>query len=165
VQQSLRHGGALQLQEHRRFQEGFWTAERIAWGIFGLFVVAALFGLTGAGGYYAKTRTSVPAGELLYPRIARWNATETMKVTFVPGYDARRLTIGQQFYDHFRVTRIHPRPVETTQDADGNVMQFAAQPTVPLTVVIHVRAYTPGFPRFSVALDGVAADVSLLILP
>jgi hypothetical protein len=165
VQDPPRHQDGLQLEEDRSFQNAFWTAERIAWGMFGLFVLAALLGLTGAGGYYANSRISVPTGELLHPRIARWNSTEMVKVTFVPGNDTRRLTIGRPFFEHFRVTRIDPPPVKSTQDAEGTVMQFSAQPAVPLMVIIHLRAYRPGFPRFSMALDGIAVEMSPSILP
>ena len=39
----------LQLDEHRRFQERFWSIERLAWCAFALIVIIALLGGFGSG--------------------------------------------------------------------------------------------------------------------
>lgn len=46
----------LQLDEHRQFQERFWTIERAAWIVFGMIVIAALAGAFGAGGRLPQQR-------------------------------------------------------------------------------------------------------------
>src|SRR5690606_25597894 len=62
----------LQIDERRHFQEIFWTVERFAWIIFALILLLALLGLTGSGGYFAKTTQTLDAGTAEYARFSRW---------------------------------------------------------------------------------------------
>lgn len=155
----------LQLHEHRRFQEAFWKLERAAWVLFMLVLLLALLGLTGAGGYLSRGTVSVTTGEVRFPRIARWEASDEIRVSINAGNAERRLTLGHRFFDYYEVEAVQPQPGTMHASAAGTVMVFAADPAARMNVVVHVKPLRPGLPRYSVRVDGVGADVHALTLP
>lgn len=73
-QPNVRKNG-LQLHEHRRFQERFWTVERKAWCVFALIIAAGLLGAFGSGGPLATKVTLIDRAIVEHPRISRWEGT------------------------------------------------------------------------------------------
>lgn len=164
-QLALRADG-LQLEEHRRFQERFWKAERWAWLGYGLIVLAALAGLTGAGGPLAHGHAGLGDGGIDYPRIARWEGTDALSVTFAPGGAERSLTLSAGFAEGFQVQDIQPVPEHSKARPEGQRLRFTLPAGAPATVMLHVRPTTPGLARFRATLDGgPAATLTTLVLP
>lgn len=162
---SIRPDG-LQLEEHRGFQERFWTIERIAWIAFGIIALLALVGLTGGGGMLAQQTLSLDAGEVTYPRVTRWEATDEIRVTFAADGPERRLTLSQSFAEHFQIEDIQPEPDSTAATAAGELMVFRAEQGQPAQVTLHMRALSPGLASFEIGLgEGERRPVSSLILP
>lgn len=161
----LREDG-LQLDEHRRFQERFWAAERAAWAVFGLALFAALLGLAGGGGLMSRGELAPMGARIDYPAISRWTAPDHLSVRFDPGDPSRILTLGPEFSAAFEIRTIRPEPREATATADGLRLEFATGGDEPAAVILDLHARTVGRVRYGIAVDGEApALVSTLILP
>ena len=153
----------LQLAEARRFQDRFWTVERFAWAAFIVVIVLALLGFTGAGGPFSHARKSLSAGEVTYPRVSRWQASDIMKVAFAPGGTDRRLSLSPEFSAAFRIESIQPRPQSSKLGDQGTVLTFGGNGagTVHLFLVpvgSRVASYT-------ITVNGDALQARTLILP
>ena len=155
----------LQLEEHRGFQRAFWLVQRCAWVLFGLILLMALSGLTGAGGHLGRGNLTFRNGELDFPRVARWAASDEIRVRFDAGGDAHSLSFGSVFYDYFEVEAVQPEPQQMLASVEGTTMQFRTRPHSPAHVVVYVRPLRPGFPRYPVQLDAAAAEVRGVVLP
>lgn len=155
----------LQIDERRHFQEIFWTVERFAWIIFALILLLALLGLTGSGGYFAKTTQTLDAGTAEYARFSRWEASDEMRFTFNAGAGTHRLTIEPAFYEYLQVEGVQPAPERAFFNEDGLVMEFAAEQGAPLSAVLYYRPLRPGYLSYRVVLDGSAADLATVVLP
>lgn len=155
----------LQVEEHRAFQRAFWKAQRVAWVLFGVALLLALAGLTGGGGYLAQGTVVLGGAEVLYPRVARWQAADELRIAFPGGADTHRLTLGNAFLDHYAVEAASPPPDRALGTEAGLALEFAGLAGEPLHAVLHLRPLRPGFPRFAVSADGASADVRTVILP
>lgn len=155
----------LQLQEQRRFQLRFWTLERLAWGVFGLVILAALAGLTGAGGPWSQATVSLPSGAVVYPQITRWQAAEELSIQFTQRRPVHRLVLGSGFSQYFQVEGSQPDPESTRASGRTQVMEFAAEGAPPHRVVLHLRASRPGLLRVHLEIDGEAAEFASWVFP
>lgn len=155
----------LQLEEPRAFQKRFWIAERVAWIIFALIIVLALLGFTGAGGPFSRASVEVAGASLDYPRVSRWQTSDELRVTLPPGTEERRVSFAQAFYDSFQIEGIEPPPESQKSTAEGVEMTFAADADADASIVIYVRPLHPGFPSFTVGLNGNDQHISSAILP
>jgi hypothetical protein len=156
----------LQLEEHRSFQERFWTTERWAWIGFGTILVLALLGLTGSGGPFAQARTSLAGGSIDYPRFARWDAPAEIRVTFAPGGSERTLMFSSSFATSFEIEGIQPEPERAEANAEGQVMTFRAAADGPAEVSLHIRPRQPGVAAYRVGIDdGAPLAASTFVWP
>jgi hypothetical protein len=155
----------LQLEEQRAFQKIFWITERCAWALFSLLLLLVLAGFTGAGGYLATARITTGTIEVEYPRISRWESSEELTVKFPAGSASHRLSLGPAFFEYFEIESAQPQPERTLATRDGTTLIFSAEEAAPTEVILYLRALHPGFPRYSVAADGVVSDLSTTILP
>jgi hypothetical protein len=156
----------LQLEEQRGFQERFWTVERWAWMIFGLILLLALAGLGGGGGFLAHTKAEMEAGEVEYPRIARWESSDEVTVTFGQPGEEHRLTLSPQFSQFFQIEDIQPLPDRSLATPAGEVMVFQSDNRAPAKVVLHMRSQRPGIARYDISLDGGSpVSVTTVVLP
>jgi hypothetical protein len=155
----------LQLNEHREFQRTFWFIQRCAWMVFAFILLLVLAGLSGAGGHLSTATVTMATGQIEYPRISRWQSEDEFTVTFGVGNDIHRLTLSPIFFEYFEVDGVQPQPQRTVASRDGTTLEFAAEAAAPAQVTLYLRGLRPGFPRYSVALDGLATDVSTAILP
>jgi hypothetical protein len=142
----------LQIEEDRNFQERFWVAERVAWGGFTVILIAALAGLTGGGGPFAQATAQLAGGQVVYPRISRWVADDTVTVRFGPGEAPRRLFIPQEFLTVFELQTIQPEPIRSIGAQGGLLFLFDAEPGAEVS--IGVRARQPGILRYAITIDG-----------
>lgn len=156
----------LQLEEHRRFQERFWSAQRVAWVAFGLFLVAALFGLTGAGGPLSRSSVALESGTVDHPRIARWQGADEVTVRLAPGADQRRLTLSPDFLQALQIDGIQPQPQRAVAGPDGMRLSFATVPAAEAEVHIAVTPLQPGYFTVAISIDGgPPRELGMLVLP
>ena len=156
----------LQLEEDRGFQERFWTIERWAWSAFGLILLLALAGLAGGGGFFAHATMNLEAGQIEYPRVARWESADEITAVFASDSSEHRLTLSPQFSKYFQIEDIQPLPDSTLVSPAGEVMVFRAEGGSPTQVVLHFRAQRPGLARYDLSLDGGSpAGATTVVLP
>ncbi len=165
-QPTVREDG-LQLNEHRRFQERFWTIERLAWCVFALIIVAGLLGAFGSGGPLATKVTVIDRAIVEHPRIGRWEGTDEMIVRFKsdPAAQTRSLFLSNTFTEVFQVEDIQPLPARTVIEASGQRLFFDNPGHDGGMVTLHLRAQSAGSASFSVGVDGELASLSSFIFP
>ena len=155
----------LQLNENRSYQEKHWTAERCAWLAFLAIAFAAILGATGSGGVFSHSLASLEGGEMDYPRIARWAASDEMTVRLDQGSGERTLLLSNGFARSFQIESVQPQPVRVDAVPDGQRLRFASSGG-PAQIVLHLRPQSPGIARFRASIDGGAPqDLATLILP
>lgn len=135
----------LDLDDDRPFQERYWRWQRGAWAVFALIVIAALAGLTGSGGPLSRASASGPGGEVDYPRVARWDASDDIRIT-LPASGARtaHVEIDRAFSDVFEVEVIQPVPAASAATAMGLRYRFdLGAANGPRRIVMHVRPLRP----------------------
>lgn len=159
----IRHDG-LQLHEHRRFQEAFWTVERVAWACFAIVIAAASLGLTGSGGPLSTATAKLASGEVTHPVISRWDSSDTL-IVGLDQASAQSATIGLSsgFIRRFVIERIQPEPQRSQITPRGPIYGFDRSGGGQ--IVFHVRPRHPGLARYTLTLDGHALDLSTYILP
>jgi len=155
----------LQLDEKRNFHRVFWIVERVAWVVFAFILVLALLGLTGSGGYLSRITQTLSTGEVEYPRVTRWQATDELRASFKGGAQTHRLSLGYSFFESFEVEAIQPEPERTVTLPEGVAMEFAAEEGAPVNVTLHMRSLHSGWVNYRLDLDGDGVDASILILP
>ncbi|MHA6692738.1 hypothetical protein [Devosia sp. A449] len=156
----------LQLDEHRQFQEKFWTVERFTWGAFLVFIVLALLGLTGDSGVFARRTVIMQGGTLDYPRVARWEGADEFIVQFDAGAPRRTLLLSPDFVANFQIEQIQPSPERSEAGADGNRLSFRFKAGDPASAKLQMRAQSPGLATYGIAVDeGAPVQFHILILP
>jgi hypothetical protein len=162
---AIREDG-LQLEEHRSFQESFWKTERFAWGAFLVFIVLALLGLAGDGGAFARGGATIPGATLDYPRMARWEASDTFFVRFDAGPRQRTLILSPEFAEHFEIEDVYPSPERSEVSEDGNRMIFNFADGRPGSIKLELRAHAPGLATYRIAVnEDEPVAINILILP
>ncbi|WP_313618037.1 hypothetical protein [Agrobacterium sp.] len=157
----------LQLDEHRRFQERFWTVERGTWCVFSLIIALALAGAFGSGGPLATKVTDTDIVLVEHPRIGRREGTDEMSVRFRPdpALETRSLFLTNSFAEVFQVEDIQPLPARTAIEADGQRLHFNNPGLDGGTVKLHLRAQSVGYATFDIAVDNYVLSLSSFIFP
>jgi hypothetical protein len=165
-QPSVREDG-LQLDERRKFQEHFWTVERISWCAFALIVIAALFGAFGSGGPIATKVSELRAAVVEHPRIARWEGTDKMKIQFKsrPTVQTRSLFLSNAFAEVFQVEDIQPFPFRTIIEGGGQRLFFENPSRDGGVVTLHLRAQASGSANFDISVDEEVVSLSSFVFP
>lgn len=147
---------ALQLDEHRKFQERFWKIQRVAWVAFAIVTIGALAGLTGAGGPLSTSTIEGNDAVILYPHVARWETADELHVTFQPKAEAteRTITLAPEFAKSFQLESIQPQPLKSTTGSNGQTLVFGSPGGDGGQVSMHIRAQSVGQAVFTVAIDG-----------
>jgi hypothetical protein len=121
-----------------------WQAQRVAWGLMAVLVLAGLLGLLGSGPLGRRSVTT-PDGTVRveYERYLR-RGTPTMLLIRMrptnPGAPVLALRLAQPYLDRMRVERVFPPPRRVQAGRDHVTLDFevdARQPG-PLTVAIHM---------------------------
>ena len=162
---------SLEVHEDMRFQNRFWTAERIGWTVMALIVLAALLGLFSVGPLSTRTARDV-AGlvGIEYERIQRYKAPDTFLVTLskLPGPgDTAALRVSQSLVDAFEIESIQPEPDQTAIAADALVFTFRLEnPDRPGTVHFSIKPQKLGPVQGEIGLAGRdPVRTNLFILP
>jgi hypothetical protein len=153
------------IREQRRFQRRFWAVERWAWFGFAAILIAAALGLTGAGGYFSRSEYSFLNGEMHLPRIARWDAADSLTVYLNGDRATHRIMLEDSFFDYFEVEGIRPPPQNVLLVAGGQEMNFAIGERGPHRIVFDLRPKHPGSAVFRAKIDGALVEATSLVLP
>lgn len=154
----------LQLSENRDLLGRKWKIQRLAWSAFALVVVAAIGGVTGAGGYLSSQRLEFGEAVANLPRITRWGASDQAIFEF-RSRDSVDLVLGSDFNRLFGVQNIIPEAQESVAMANGLKMTFRLSGDGMKTVRIDLRPSKPGWNSVSVSVDGQTKRTSVLVLP
>jgi hypothetical protein len=120
-----------------------WRAQRFAWVVMLLLVIAALLGLLGAPGWLGTATTTAADGsiEIEYDRISRYHAPTELVIAVDPAFveDSEiRLWIGAGYAESLSIDAIVPEPERAEVRADGVVYTFnVADASGPLQIVVH----------------------------
>lgn len=171
---SAKQEDELNINERRdiAYHHKEWAAQRIAWVVMLLIVIAALLGLLGAPGWFGNATTSAADGsiEVEYERISRYNAPTEMIITVSPEFvdgDAIRLWIDAGYAESLVIETIVPEPDSAEVRPDGVVYTFnAGEASGPLQIVIHYKH--DSYWRASGALglvNGEPIEMSQVVMP
>src|SRR5690606_5642020 len=95
---------SLEVNDDPSFQRRFWIAERISWLVFLAVVGAAMLGLTGMGGPLSRAQAEAAAANVDYPRIARWQTNEQIRIHLAPSSQSEtELVLSQDFLTFFEL--------------------------------------------------------------
>lgn len=154
----------LELTSDLALQERVWRAERLAWVVFLLVLIAALLGAFG-NGPLAHASHRDPGGRLVvqYERLMRHATMTTLTLSVMPRGDSAEVWISNRFLREILIDRIVPEPSGMTSDAERTLFRFAAaSPDRPVRVTWHVTPLgygpvelaggTPGVPAFHLPL-------------
>lgn len=156
----------LQLEDHPAFQQRFWMMQRVAWGAFGVVLLVALAGFTGSGGLFSRAEIAVAEGRLDYPRVARWQTPETLRIAFSAGDERHRLLFSSGFEEDFALEQILPQPEREQMTADGLLLEFAATAGAASTAVLDISPRSPGLASFTLGIDrSPPLRVTVVVLP
>jgi len=146
-------------------QERLWRGERIGWLVFGVLIVLALLGFTGAGGPFAHTSLSLPGGSVDYPRVSRWQSSDQLGVSFAPGAPQRRVTLSPSLLAKVDIDHVVPAPAATQSGPQGAVYVFDVDAAKGGEVDFSLRVEHPGWAGFDIAIDGDTASAAMMVLP
>lgn len=159
----------LDLDADRGFQERWWRVERVAWALMGMLILAALAGLTGAGGPLSRGHVQVGETTIDYPRIARWQSADEATIRFAADMTGSvDVLLSTSFAEAFDVETMMPRPNRALSTVEGQLLSFdLGDAPGTKTVTLSLRPNHPGLPdRGTVRIgDAPPATVRFVILP
>jgi hypothetical protein len=156
----------LELCEHRGFQERFWTVQRWAWVGYGVMIGAALLGLAGEGGVFARARIEAGNNTIDHPRFARWQTQDSISIAFAPsGATERRVLLSPEFVRGLAVEAVQPQLAQSIASAAGEQLTILVRSNEPGSATLRIKPDAPGIVRGTVSIDGVPAAVTMIILP
>lgn len=159
----------LELDTDPAFQERWWRVERVAWLAMGLIVLAALAGLTGAGGPLSRGQAQAGAATIDYPRIARWQSAEDATIRFAPDASGEvDVLLSPAVAEAFDVEAMQPDAVRASTTAEGHRLTFdLGDGRGSKSVTLSLRPDQPGLPAQGTVRIGDAPPATLrfMILP
>jgi hypothetical protein len=139
-------------------QRRVWIAQRVAWGLMAVAVLAGLLGLLGSGPLaWGSVATSDGAVRVSYERFLRRGTRTSLWIRLRPnpGSATVALRIAQPYLDGMKVEGVFPTPRRVQAAPDHVTLDFdvdSRQPG-PLTVAIHVVPERMGGRRGGVGVD------------
>ncbi len=153
----------LQLDENRGFQQRFWTAQRVAWGVFLLVALTAATGISGRGGPLAQGQTLVGTANVTWPRVTRLGVPESLTVVLPARQDTHEITLSDELQRLYQIETITPRPVT---ESGGSPLRLAFSPDAsPQAVHLSLRPQKAGIATFAIGIDGSQATLTIYVLP
>jgi hypothetical protein len=135
----------LEIDEDLAFQRKEWFAQRVGIAALSLFVVAALLGLTGAGGVLSHATAGEPGRALSveYERFVRRGAMSTMTLRIhsdPPGFI--QFWVSAPYLARVRVDSVAPMPQTVTLEQARHVYTIrAASADVAVTIEMEHMAW------------------------
>jgi hypothetical protein len=149
----------LDIDTDLAFQRRWWMAERVAWVLLSLLLIAGLAGAFG-GGPLSRARTSDFEGGVFieYERFARLRAPTELRVSVVKlfGQDgALRVRLRSDYARSVEIHDVVPAPQAVVVEDSETVYTFAAESLrQPVEVIFRLNPQQWGRLPCSVAVDG-----------
>lgn len=154
----------LQLDENRRFQEWFWTAQRCAWGVFLLIALITATGLSGRGGTLATGHTRIGTADVTWPRITRRGVPETLTIRLPTPQTAPEITVTGGLHSLFQIEQITPRPAMES-GGDPLRLAFFPDPSARNTLRLSLRSQSAGIATYAIGIGGDQTTLTTYVLP
>jgi hypothetical protein len=142
------------VKEDMRVQRSLWAAERTAWALWALLIVATLAGFASKGPASEASVTAPNALTVDYERFQR--LTRLARFTLrVPDASAGEVTLrlDPQFVQRYEIEAIQPHPASARGGDKAFELAFAPANDSGLVVQIDARPRTWGSARLQVARD------------
>jgi protein-L-isoaspartate(D-aspartate) O-methyltransferase len=153
------------VEDHGAFQRKFWAAQRIAWVVFSLILLACLLGLLGRGGVFSTKTIDSSGGTIEIPAISRLNAPDEMRVTLSASDKDQTIVVDPRFLESFSIEGIDP-PQKGTLQKEGRIgYVFSSDPVAHAQIVFRLQTQQPGLRSFFVGIGDDVAEHSTFILP
>ncbi len=160
---------AIAVGEDLKFQEHWWTFERIAWSIFLLILIADVLGAFG-NGWLAKAQKQEPGSGMLmkYERIERTFTPSRLTLEFGP--DAVRegkivLFVRNNLLKDLGASRVIPQPDKSVVGRDGVTYTFPAQQGAT-EVAFELEPAAPGLSWIHMEIPGkTPVNVRVVVMP
>jgi hypothetical protein len=131
------------VENEMALQRREWAAQRIAWALLALTIVAALLGLFGDGPLSKQIQMST-AGSLEFERFARRQSPLEWKVQ--PRASGARVSIAidAALIERYEIHSVQPEPVEAALVGDRWRFEFASPGSRAAPIVFHLEARQAG---------------------
>lgn len=160
------NGTQLQLDEDEHFQRRDWAAQRVAWAVFALVLLAALLGLFGSGPLSTASRT-IEGAQVQFERFGRNGRPMTM--TFdIESTDAGTvtITISDDYLAAAPVERTEPEASEQSTGNGARQFEFDLAADEGGRIVFHLHPRSVGRAKGWVAInDGGPLPISTFFYP
>jgi hypothetical protein len=149
--------GDLDIDQDLAFQKRAWVAQRIAWVLMALVLLAALLGLLG-GGPLSKATSGGEGGPLQveYLRLARHRAPATLQIRLAPGtapQSEARVWLDQTYLEGITIETVFPEPQSVEAGPERVTYVFKLeQPGQPATITFSLLHETSGLQQARVGL-------------
>ncbi len=146
VRPEVHRVGDLELDEHIGFQRRSWRVQRIAQGVVGLVVIAALAGIFGGGGL-ARREAQAGRASIDYPRFLRAHSPEGIRLVLADNPEVAGTTsvaIEASFFDVFEIEQISPAPEKQWLGDNQVIFQFARTAEARAPIILQVKATRMG---------------------
>lgn len=147
---------ALELEQDETFQRRERTAQRIAWWLIAIAILAALLGLFGSGGPFA---TAVIDGggaaplRLELERFAHYRSPGVLRMTTATATGEAEIRVARDFLEAIELEQVTPPPSRV--EAAGDELRFVfAVAASPLVVTLHFTFERWGWIRGHVGRPG-----------
>ncbi len=154
----------LQIDENRRFQEGFWIAQRCAWGGFMLVALITATGIGGRGGTLAQGHVTIGNAEVTWPRFTRRGAPETLTIRLSGPETGPELLVGSDMQRLFQIEAITPRPA-MERGGDPLRLAFFPDPAAPNALRLSLRSQKAGVASYTIGIGGEETTLTTYVLP
>jgi hypothetical protein len=161
----------LELDQDMPFQERAWRAERIAWIVLTLIVVAALIGLFGTGPLSSTTAGNAESGlTASYERFVRHDGQSSLELQVSPDQASEgqvEVWLSAGYLEDIELQQLSPQPDEVRTDGERDIFVFLVDdPASPISITLLFRPDTMGRISGDIGVvDGPTVSVRHISLP
>lgn len=139
----------LELDQDLPFQERAWRAERIAWVVLTIVIVAALIGVFGTGPLSSTTAGDTETGlAASYERFVRHDGRSSLELRISPDQASEgqvEVWLSAGYLEDIQIEHISPQPDEVRTSGERDIFVFLTEdPSSPMTVTLHFRPGSMG---------------------
>lgn len=159
---------AVAVGEDLRFQERWWTFERIVWIVFGFILLADVLGVFGRGWLAkAELKNENSGMQVKYERVQRAMTPSVVSIQFLPTAVHNgnvQLYVSNSIVKDLGESRVSPQPERSIIGDGGILYSFPTQGREPLTVDLELQSSFPGVHPFTLQVPGMQATGSHVVV-
>lgn len=161
----------LELDQDLPFQERAWRAERIAWVVLIIVVVAALVGVFGTGPLSSTTAGGSETGiSASYERFVRHDGRSSLELRISPEGASEgqvEVWLSASYLEDIQIEQISPQPDEVRTSGERDIFVFLTDnPSSDMTVTVTFRPDAMGPISGDIGIvDGPAVSVRHFSFP